>query len=150
MGGCSGSLESFSFQSRMAESEPNRDVNSYKSGRKKKPFGENKITNIFFSTPPYLTYLRQDIPSPPEASSSPFGLKRTTLTALVCRARLDRNSTTAFPSGPMSTRHSCIKVMVNIISPALVNSCIQPSCLSTCSNRKSRDLKNLVNTESTK
>lgn len=40
MGGCSGSLESFNFHSRMAESEPNRDVNSYKSGRKKAPWWE--------------------------------------------------------------------------------------------------------------
>lgn len=49
----------------------------------------------------------RDIPSPPEASSSPFGLKRTTFTALVCLARLDRNSTTAFPSPSLSTRHNC-------------------------------------------
>lgn len=48
-----------------------------------------------------------NIPSPPEASSSPFGLKRTTLTAFVCLARLDRNSTAAFPSASVSTRHNC-------------------------------------------
>ncbi|TNN39960.1 hypothetical protein EYF80_049877 [Liparis tanakae] len=51
-----------------------------------------------------------DVPSPPEASVSPPGLKRTTLTALVCRAKLERNSTTAFPSGPLTTRHSCINI----------------------------------------
>lgn len=57
------------------------------------------------------------IPSPPEASSSPFGLKRTTLTALVCLARLDRNSTTAFPSPSWSTRHNCRVKPKYIIHP---------------------------------
>lgn len=48
-------------------------------------------------------------PSPPEASSSPVGEKRTTFTAFVCLAKFDRNSTTAFPSGPLSTRHNYTK-----------------------------------------
>lgn len=46
-------------------------------------------------------------PSPPDAKISPFGEKRTTFTALVWRARLDKNSTIAFPSGPFSTFQTC-------------------------------------------
>ena len=56
------------------------------------------------------------VPSPPEASSSPPGLKRTTLTALVCLARLERKSTTAFPSGPVSTRHTWTPRQHTVIS----------------------------------
>lgn len=95
-GVCSGSFESLSFHSKITASV-------------QKVSWLIKVVYL----PKYCSYLctlhlctMRDIPSPPEASSSPFGLKRTTLTALVCLARLDRNSTTAFPSPSVATRHN--------------------------------------------
>lgn len=94
---CSGSFESLSFHSKITASV-------------QKVIWLIKVVSLLKYCS-YLCSLRlctmRDIPSPPEASNSPFGLKRTTLTALVCLARLDRNSTTAFPSPSVSTRHNC-------------------------------------------
>lgn len=96
---CSGSFESLSFHNKITASV-------------QKVSWLIKVVSLL----KYCSYLcglhlctMHDVPSPPEASSSPFGLKRTTLTALVCLARLDRNSTTAFPSPSVSTRHNCSK-----------------------------------------
>lgn len=99
-GVCSGSLESLSFHSRITASVQKVKV----SWSIKCYFPAETLPSEFFM---HITSIMCLIPSPPEASSSPFGLKRTTLTALVCLARLDRNSTTAFPSPSWSTRHNC-------------------------------------------
>lgn len=99
-GVCSGSLESLSLHSRITASVQKEKV----SWSTKSISLLNYYPACFLCTL-HLRTMRL-IPSPPEASSSPFGLKRTTLTALVCLARLDRNSTTAFPSPSWSTRHN--------------------------------------------
>lgn len=128
-GVCSGSFESLSFHSKITAS-----VQKPSNNKGRFPV---EILQLFMHLA--SVYCVWDIPSPPEASSSPFGLKRTTLTALVCLARLDRNSTTAFPSPSVSTRHNCSK-QIHILYHT-TNGSEKYISFNTCFPHKSKEIR---------
>lgn len=98
---CSGSLLSFSFHRKMAASV---EIKTY--------YCKLLFTRLtrFIVNFISIHFIYWDSPSPPEARNSPLGLNRTTFTAFVCLTKLDRKSTTAFPSGPRSTLHICSRI----------------------------------------